>query len=629
MRRLKIAGAALNQTPIDWANNISNIKEAIGLAKANNVDILCLPELCITGYGCEDLFLSDWLPEKSIEKLLNEVVPYCKGIAVCVGLPMKVTGQVYNSVCLINDGEILGFTAKQFLPNEGVHYERRWFAPWPHSIVEQIDIMGNKFDFGDVTYNIRGINLAFEICEDAWQPIKNRPGIRHCKKLNKLDLILNPSASHFAFAKSEFRLNEIVLKGSKEFNCTYLYANLLGNEAGRMVYDGDIMIAQNGQLIKRNDCLSFKNIVLVTSEIDFDDPFKSEKSSIEIEKKEKEYEFRNALSLALFDYLRKSRSQGFVLSLSGGADSTTCAVMVSEMVKRGVEELGVKQFIEKLGIQSLNSLIWTDPEVLKKITSAILHCAYQSTKNSSEDTLISAKTLADEIGASFYHWGIDEEVTSYSNKISEALNIELGWSKYDIALQNIQARARSPIIWMLANIKHCLLITTSNRSEGDVGYATMDGDTSGSIAPIAAVDKHFIQQWLIWAEKMLGYKSLKFVNNLQPSAELRPLENAQTDESDLMPYFILVEIERMAIRDRLSPKETFEALKIKNLEENELLKQHIIKFYTMWCRNQWKRERIALSFHLDEFNVDPRTWCRFPILSGNYKEELEELVKIQ
>lgn len=629
MRRLKIAGAALNQTPIDWANNISNIKEAIGLAKADNVDILCLPELCITGYGCEDLFLSDWLPEKSIEKLLNEVVPYCKGIAVCVGLPMKAMGQVYNSVCLINDGEILGFTAKQFLPNEGVHYERRWFAPWPHSIVEQIDIKGNKFDFGDVTYNIRGINLAFEICEDAWQPIKNRPGIRHCKKLNKLDLILNPSASHFAFAKSEFRLNEIVLKGSKEFNCTYLYANLLGNEAGRMVYDGDIMIAQNGRLIKRNDCLSFKNIVLVTSEIDFDDPFKSENPSIEIEKKEKEYEFRNALSLALFDYLRKSRSQGFVLSLSGGADSTTCAVMVSEMVKRGVEELGVKQFIEKLGIQSLNSLEITASNVLKKITSAILHCAYQSTKNSSEDTLTSAKTLADEIGASFYHWGIDEEVTSYSNKISEALNIELGWSKYDIALQNIQARARSPIIWMLANIKHCLLITTSNRSEGDVGYATMDGDTSGSIAPIAAVDKHFIQQWLIWAEKMLGYKSLKFVNNLQPSAELRPLENTQTDESDLMPYFILVEIERMAIRDRLSPKETFEALKIKNLEENELLKQHIIKFYTMWCRNQWKRERIALSFHLDEFNVDPRTWCRFPILSGNYKEELEELVKVQ
>ena len=255
----------------------------------------------------------------------------------------------------------------------------------------------------------------------------------------------------------------------------------------------------------------------------------------------------------------------------------------------------------------------------------LLTCAYQGTKNSSEDTYLSAKNLADSIGATFYHWLIDEEVTSYTSKVEQALGRKLSWDQDDIALQNIQARARSPIIWMFANIKNALLLTTSNRSEGDVGYATMDGDTSGSIAPIAAVDKHFIQQWLLWTQKELGYDGLKDVNSLQPTAELRPLESSQTDETDLMPYSIMVEIERLAIRDRLSPVQVYVQLLGQQLESDQLLKAHITKFYQLWSRNQWKRERIAPAFHLDEFNVDPRTWCRFPILSAGYLEELADL----
>ena len=178
---------------------------------------------------------------------------------------------------------------------------------------------------------------------------------------------------------------------------------------------------------------------------------------------------------------------------------------------------------------------------------------------------------------------------------------------------------------MLANIKNYLLITTSNRSEGDVGYATMDGDTSGSIAPISAVDKPFIRQWLKWAEKELGYNGLKEVNQLAPTAELRPSDQSQTDEDDLMPYDIMVAIERLAIGQHLSPKEVYERLSNTELGSSTLLKEYIRKFYRLWTRNQWKRERIAPAFHLDEFNVDPKTWCRFPILSSGFDEELEQL----
>jgi len=301
--------------------------------------------------------------------------------------------------------------------------------------------------------------------------------------------------------------------------------------------------------------------------------------------------------------------------------------MVNEMVKQAVKELGAEEFIRKSGLEikpeELKGL--SQKEQIKKLMGRILICAYQGTINSGSATLNSAKELAESIGAVFHEWKIDQEVAAYSAEVEKALGRKLGWKTDDIAMQNIQARARAPIIWMLANIHKALLITTSNRSEGDVGYATMDGDTAGSIAPIAGVDKHFIQHWLIWAEKNLDQPALRRVNSLIPTAELRPPENTQTDEKDLMPYSILARIEREAIRNHHSPAEVYRILKEQNLESETLLKDHIRKFFRLWSANQWKRERIAPSFHLDDFNVDPRSWCRFPILSGGFFSELENL----
>jgi NAD+ synthase (glutamine-hydrolysing) len=317
----------------------------------------------------------------------------------------------------------------------------------------------------------------------------------------------------------------------------------------------------------------------------------------------------------LFDYLRKSKAKGFVLSLSGGADSSCCAVLVSEMVRRASTDLGWETFCQWLGIGQTSDV--------KQATGQLLTCAYQGTKNSSNTTLEAARELALSIGAGFHQWTIDDEVNSYTAKAEKALGRKLAWETDDVAMQNIQARARSPIIWLLANVKQSILLTTSNRSEGDVGYATMDGDTSGSLAPIAGIDKPFIMQWLKWAEKELGYAGLQYVNNLQPTAELRPQERAQTDEKDLMPYPVLVDIEKLAFLHRKSPLEVYKLLSEKY--DPVPLKEYVKKFYRLWAANQWKRERLAPSFHLDDLNVDPRSWLRFPILSGGFKSELDEL----
>lgn len=625
MTNIKLAGAALNQTPLDWDNNLENIREAILVAQSESVDILCLPELCITGYGCEDLFLSKWLPGKALN-YLDQIVKWCDQITVSVGLPIWFDNVLYNCACLIHNREIMGFIPKQQLAKEGVHYEPRWFTGWTPGRLEELDYRGKTYPFGDQLYQVLNILVGFEICEDAWSG-DHRPGFSLSER--GVQLVLNPSASHFAFHKSDFR-EKLVVGSSKKFNCVYLYTNLLGNESGRMIFDGDIFIAQRGELLQRNIKLSFQQVNLSYASVNFEDPAKSF-SELKNDTNNLNEEFTSAVSLALFDYLRKSSSKGFVLSLSGGADSSTCAVLVSEMIRRGIDQLGVESFLSSIGLSfDFNNSESQDPlKIRRLLTRKMLTCVYQATENSSEITLNSARVLSQELGATFHHWNIDQEVNSYCDKVEEVLGRALTWQSDDTALQNIQARTRAPAIWMLANIKNALLLSTSNRSEGDVGYATMDGDTCGSIAPIAAIDKKFILQWLLWAEKELGYQSLSSVNQLQPTAELRPLELHQTDEADLMPYNIIVAIERLAIKDHLSPMEVFANLESYKLAPSETLAHYISKFFRLWARNQWKRERIAPSFHLDEFNIDPKTWCRFPILSAGFTQELEELEKLK
>jgi len=631
VKKLTIAGASVNQTPFDWENNIKNINDAIAEASSKGVDLLCFSELSITGYGCEDVFLSDWLAETAFSELLK-IAQNCNNLTVCVGLPVRINGLTYNGAAVIQNKKIVGITLKQSLPLDGIHYEPRWFTPWKSNEKKSISILGNEVTVGDLTYSCNGVSFAFEICEDAWRDV--RPAQNHFKR--GVELLVNPSASHFAFGKHLVR-EELIVSSSKKFNCAYLFVNQLGNEAGRAIYDGDILITRKGKLIKQNPRLSFQPYKIQIEELGFDPTqnINSDSSSIpplltntpspslvrtrsNLQPNELNQEFTQSVSLALFDYLRKSKSKGFVISLSGGADSATCAILVSEMVRRASSELGWNLFWERIGFNPQ-----TSPSNLKEAVNLLLSCAYQSTKNSSSETENAASELANSIGAKYYSWSVDEEVTSYRKKIEVALNRKLDWKTDDIALQNIQARSRSPIIWTLANINKSILLTTSNRSEGDVGYATMDGDTSGSLAPIAGIDKPFIIQWLKWAETNLGYSGLKRVNQQSPTAELRPAEMAQTDEKDLMPYDVLVEIERLAIRDRQSPAQVFE--KLRNQFESESLKNYIKKFFRLWSVNQWKRERFAPSFHLDDMNVDPRSWCRFPILSGGFEKELSNL----
>lgn len=653
---LKTGAAALNQTPLDWKGNQKRITEAIQNAKQDGVQVLCLPELAITGYGCEDAFYSPDTLKRSLD-ILSVLAAETAGIVTCFGLPLSIRNKTYNTVAVVADGQILGFVCKQHLPNYGVFYEDRWFHRWKAGQSATVKINGIAYPAGDILFDISGIKLGVEICEDAW--VAGRPGPRLFDR--GADIILNPSASPFAFNKFQTR-EQLVTDASRTFACAYVYSNLLGNESGRLIFDGDAMICSGGELLASSDRFSYADHTLTTARVDIEKnrieqskiktpfsgdyvmavssfrpeiTFTPQLTGCVLENFEKgghlkEEEFARAVSLGLFDYLRKSRSYGFTVSLSGGADSSACTALCALMIRLADESIGLEAFREKLAYIPGMSQCKTIPDACQLLITTI----YQGTRNSSEDTLNSARSLAEDCGAQFYQVDIDELVNAYTGLIEGQIRRKLSWETDDVPLQNIQARVRAPGVWLLANLKNHLLLTTSNRSEAAVGYCTMDGDTAGSIAPISGIDKAWLREWLVWLEKTgcevkgrhIRIEGLKYVNALQPTAELRPKEKTQTDEKDLMPYPVLNRIEQLGIRDKKSPLECFRILEQSETGyRREDLYTWVKRFFTLWSRNQWKRERYAPGFHLDSHNLDPRSWCRFPILSGSFETELEEL----
>jgi NAD+ synthase (glutamine-hydrolysing) len=656
MKLIHVGAAVLNQTPLDWAGNERRIRGAIEAAKEAGVRILCLPELCITGYGCEDAFHAPGTHSTAID-VLQTLVPATEGMIVSFGLPLLYHGTLFNTACLVADRQIRGFVAKQNLAGEGIHYEPRWFKAWPAEIQATTVVAGESYPLGDLIFDCHGVRIGFEICEDAW--VADRPGGRLARK--GVDLILNPSASHFAFGKHEIR-KRFVTEGSRAFHVGYVYANLLGNESGRAIYDGDAMIAAAGKLVATGPRFSYANWHVTHAVLDIDtirlsrartasyrpDIGHSGSQTVQVpidfppleprsETREaapwesspsiKEEEFTRAVALALFDYIRKSRSQGCVVSLSGGADSTACALLVARMIEFAIADIGVAGLLEKLS--HVGGL--AEQADARDIVRRLLACVYQPTRNSGDVTRHAAQSVAEALGAEYFEFNVDAVVQEYRRLVSAAIGRPLDWQTDDIALQNIQARSRSPSVWMLANLRGALLLSTSNRSEAAVGYATMDGDTSGGLSPIAGIDKAFLRRWLVWCEKHgpegIGpLPALAAVNNQAPTAELRPPSAKQTDEDDLMPYPLLDAIERLAIRDKMSPRDILLHAQVDFPQYSRgQLVVWIERFFRLWCRNQWKRERYAPSFHLDDENLDPKTWCRFPILSGGYERELAEL----
>ncbi len=671
---LTLATACINTIPLDVDGNLQRVREAVAEARQQGADLLLLPELVVTGYGCEDMFfVADWLDAlpQHLLALAAELPPH---LLVALGLPLHFPGgQVFNAVALLSQGTLHGMVCKQHLARNGIHYEPRWFTPWPAGHVVTLHYGDQTIPVGDLVFDVDGIRLGFEICEDSW--VASRPGRSLFER--QVDVILNPSASHFALGKQQQR-SQFVREGSRAYGAIYAYTNLLGCEAGRAVYDGDAMIASTGQLVMVGERLSFAPYRVYTATVDlqvnraqrlissqpllpghhdgicdvpFDwapEPWQRPLSAVCALPDEDEHaEACRAVALGLWDWQRKTYTGGYALSLSGGADSALCGALVYFAQVQALATLGEAAYLAELakgrfaiaprGEQP--PLAWLTGEVMPKVLVTL----YQGSEYSGSVTHDAAAALAADIGAQHHSWSIAGLVEGYL-ALANSLTPEdpLNWQRDDLALQNIQARVRAPGIWLLANRSNKLLIATSNLSEASVGYCTMDGDTSGVLSPIGGISKSRVleinryileqgiplQQGDSYGLQRLVIPAMVGIVRQAPTAELRPVE--QTDEADLMPFPVLDAIRRISQTQHLTPLGVLQQLLRSPFASQYPLSQltgWIRRYYGLYCRNQWKRERIAVSFHIEADSADPKTYRRFPVISSQLQRELDEMMR--
>ncbi|EQA46737.1 NAD+ synthetase [Leptospira broomii serovar Hurstbridge str. 5399] len=624
----RCTAVSLRTTPLDFKGNRERILSALEICKTSS--IVLFPELSLSGYGCEDAFYFPWVWEHSW-KSLKEIARTVGKRTVILGLPFFQSPYLFNVAAILQDGEILGLVPKQNLAQTGVHYENRWFVKGEEAGSYALTPDGQEIPFGSMIFETEDFDFGIEICEDSW--VQTRPGQTLVDA--GADLILSPGASHFALGKQDIR-KRLFGEASRNGAGAVLYANLDGNESGRLIFEGGSLGFREGDLVAEGPRLHFTDFELTHLDLDPQDlrarrarnfrssgtkEFRSKGRSLhririseivvsnEVQKPSTKIQdsptqafqdFTRATSLGLFDYLRKSKTRGYTLSLSGGADSAACALLVKAGILIAESELG-DSFLKSIGLDK----------------NHILFTLYQGTENNSEYTLESAKCLTSELGISHSAIEIGSEVSSMIEKISGVVGYPLDWKHHNLALQNIQARVRSPLIWLLANLNGHLLLSTGNRSEASVGYTTMDGDSSGSVAPLTGISKEFLLGWLahVYSGKdhvLPAVKCLGRILETKPTAELKPLEEHQEDETDLMPYPLLQKLEEAFVLLGRAPNNLNESISWADSKEAE---EGARKFLRLFPASQWKRERLPPSFHLDSYGLDPKSSFRFPILS--------------
>lgn len=668
-----VAVASLNQTVGDWAGNRDRILAAIDEARARGARLLVLPEMCIPGYSLDDRLLMQGTLERSW-RVLEALLPHCHGIIVIVGLPVRHRDVLYNVAAVVANGRIWGLVPKENLATGDVQYENRWYSGWTRGHIESFTThTGALVPIGALLFRARGLGkFGIEICEDGWKGI--RPGSVYA--LAGAGLICNPSASWFVLGKHRVR-RDMCRQISREDKVVYLYTSLLGCDATRLVFDGSTFIAQEGAILREGRRFLFDTNVEVTDQvldlaalernrleegswrqqvealqrgefgkvpdlIDVEGDFTTDDappatlpywltdttpagppdpSLVWLEEAGlvpsiratdlPHLELELGLCMGLREYRHKCRIPSFTLALSGGRDSAMVALLVARALRYDNPTLS--------------------PAAMREVVHNTFTTAYLATDNSGSATRQAAKNLADELGARHYDGDIQAAFDTHLAIVGGMTNTALSWKvpAHDLPLQNVQARLRGSLIWMIANLNNSLLLCTSNKSEAAVGYTTMDGDTSGGLSPIADVPKSLVSLWLAWAAEYHGLSSIRAVVAQASTAELRPPDRAQTDEDDLMPFAVLDQLMYLFVQRGLEPLAMFRVLwptmKDRYGGDPAAFAAHVERFVTLFCRAQWKRERFAISFRVTAFDLDPKTGFRFPPVQAPFAEELAEL----
>ncbi|MCA9921224.1 MAG: hypothetical protein KC421_02570, partial [Anaerolineales bacterium] len=497
MQLTTLATCNLNQWSLDFEGNLNRIIKSIRIAKAKGAKYRLGPELEIPGYGCQDAFLEGDTIRHSWEclaEILNSDLT--DGIICDIGMPVMHKNVRYNCRVLTLNRRILLIRPKLILAGDGNYRETRWFAAWQHPRTVEDHALPRSIravtgqdtvPFGDAAIATRDTVLASETCEELFAP--DSPHIY--LGLDGVEILANGSGSHHELRKLQRRV-ELIREASSKGGGIYLYANQQGCDGGRLYFDGCALIAVNGRILAQASQFSPRDVEVITATIDLEDvrAYRGAIASrmaqgsrgntvpritadfdltdndftrrptppIDVFYHTPEEEIAYGPAMWLWDYLRRSGTSGFFLPLSGGADSSSVAAQVSIMCRMVVNEAqagNAEVIADARRLVGDDSYIPTDPA---EFAHHIFHTCYMGTRNSSKETRNHAKALAQQIGAYHLDVNIDsvvEALVSLFVRVTETkpkFKVHGGSDAENLALQNIQARLRMVLAYLLAQL---------------------------------------------------------------------------------------------------------------------------------------------------------------------------------
>lgn len=683
---------------MDFDGNCDRIAQSCDEAKRAGSTYRLGPELEISGYGCEDHFLEAdtfahcW--ESLVELLIHRRISH-DGLLCDVGMPVLYGGIRYNCRVLCSEGKILLVRPKIALADNGNYRESRYFTAYRHNpkqprdelllpkfVQEALGQRSVPFGLGYIQSN-DGVRLGCESCEELWTPQATHIDLA----LRGVEIIGNGSGSHHELRKLDQRL-DLMISATRKCGGIYLYSNQRGCDGGRLYYDGGAIIVANGQLLAQAPQFKIQDVEVITATVDLDDvrsyraslpsfgiqavhnPLQDHSSDLQIDCSDLHLLLDTSTGSAssamirrptpprtlqfaspeeecclgpacwLWDYLRRSGAAGFLLPLSGGADSSSVATIVFAMCRLVWEaaphDAQVAADIRKVCRSPSETWIPSSPH---EVATHVLHTVFMGTENSSENTTSRARRLGEAMGSYHLTVPIDIMVQAVIQVFTLAtgktpmFESRGGTMAEDLALQNIQARLRMVTAYLFAQLLpwvrqrqgFLLVLGSANVDEGLRGYMTKYDCSSADLNPIGAISKGDLKRMLLWASDRYTEldEVLKEIAGAPPTAELRPLtyssrsddgndndktaEHTQLDEEEMgMTYEELGWFGRLRKLSRCGPVSMFRKLCViwADRYSPSEIGVKVQRFFFYYSVNRHKMCTLTPSYHAEGYSPD-------------------------
>ncbi len=616
---VKVAAAVPAVKVADVDYNIQQIESVIAQAEGRGIEVIVFPELCITGYTCQDLFKEQLLLDRAESGIIT-LLDFTRKLDIIsiVGLPVVINGLLYNCAAVIQGGQLLGLVPKTYLPNYAEFYEKRWFASAQDMNPITCIYAGNTVSVSaepKVFVTSDGMKFGVEICEDVWAPIPPSNNLA----LSGADIIFNLSASNELIGKHAY-LKSLLAQQSARTISGYVYASSgFGESTQDVVYGGNAMIFENGQLLVEGDRFSFSPQIQ-QCQIDIEKLrverrqnttfINAQRHSHAVEvtcKPVQPHEFELQRSIEPHPFIPKNEdmqsaceeilniqvaglakrlyhinAQKAVIGISGGLDSTLALLIT------------VKAF-DKLDLNRKGIIGITMPGF-----------------GTTDRTHNNAVKLMQTLGVTIREISIAEAVTQHFKDIEHDKNL------HDITYENSQARERTQILMDVANKENAIVIGTGDLSELALGWATYNGDHMSMYGVNAGVPKTLIRYLVTYVSSEMATETLLDIVDTPISPELIPADkhgNIKQKTEDLVgPYELHDFFIYYFLRYGFSPKKIFMMAQkaFANTYDDATIKKWLTTFCRRFFNQQFKRSCLPDGPKVGSVSLSPRGDWRMP-----------------